>query len=91
VGQGRPRLVNVRERQTTRASGGVIAGADASASALNRRLRSRAVSNRFVAAACASPRNIGYNLTGLVGAPAYFAVDSVKTKRPRNPGPPAPI
>jgi hypothetical protein len=67
VGQGRPRLANLRERQTARVSGGVIAGADPSASA--------------------SPRNIGYNPTGLAGAPAYFAMDAIKTKRLTNPGP----
>ena len=43
--------------------------------------------NLFVFGASAFPQNIGYNPTGLVGALTYFAVDAIKAKYLKNPGP----
>jgi gluconate 2-dehydrogenase alpha chain len=78
---------NVRQYQTTHVTGGVITGADPNTSALNRYLQSWDVPNLFVPGASAFPQNIGYNPTGLVGALAYFAVDAIKAKYLKNPGP----
>src|SRR6202012_5506210 len=78
---------DVTKYQTTHLCGGAIMGTDPNTSALNRYLQSWDVPNLFVTGASAFPQNIGYNPTGLVGALTYFAVDAIKAKYLKNPGP----
>jgi len=73
--------------ETTHNTGGAAMGTDPKTSVVNRYLQSWDVSNVFVMGSSVFPQNPGYNPTGTVGALAYWAVDAIKTKYLKNPGP----
>lgn len=91
-----PREFNAKKRsgdysivpyQTTHNTGGAIMGPDPRSSAVNRYLQSWDLHNLFVVGASAFPQNAGYNPTGTVGALTYWAVDAIKSRYLKNPGP----
>jgi len=73
--------------QTTHNTGGAIMGTDPKTSVVNRYLQSWDVSNVFVMGSSAFPQNPGYNPTGTVGALTYWALDAIKSRYLKNPGP----
>ena len=73
--------------QSTHNTGGAVMGNDPSTSALNKYLQSWDVPNVFVIGASAFPQNGGYNPTGTVGALTYWAVDAIKNRYLKRPGP----
>jgi len=73
--------------QSTHNTGGAIMGADPANSAVNRYLQSWDVPNVFVLGASAFPQNAGYNPTGTVGALTYWALEAIKSRYLRQPGP----
>jgi len=73
--------------QTTHNTGGAIMGDDPKTSALNRYLQSWDVPNVFVMGASAFPQNAGYNPTGTVGALTYWALDAIRDRYLKSPGP----
>ncbi|MCU4160769.1 GMC family oxidoreductase [Acidiphilium sp. AL] len=77
--------------QTTHNTGGAVMGDNPSNSVVNRYLQSWDVSNVFVFGASVFPQNAGYNPTGTVGATTYWALDAIKTKYLKNPGPMVPM
>ena len=73
--------------QTTHNTGGAIMGTDSKTSAVNRYLQSWDVPNLFVVGSNAFPQNAGYNPTGTVAALTYFAVDAIRSRYLKAPGP----
>jgi len=73
--------------QSTHNTGGAIMGADPTTSAVNRFLQSWDVHNVFAIGASAFPQNGGYNPTGTVGALTFHALEAIKTKYLKQPGP----
>jgi gluconate 2-dehydrogenase alpha chain len=73
--------------QSTHNTGGAVMGADPATSAVNKYLQSWDVPNVFVIGASAFPQNGGYNPTGTVGALTFQAVEAIKTRYSRKPGP----
>lgn len=73
--------------QTTHNTGGAAMGDDPRTSVVNRYLQSWDVPNVFVMGSSVFPQNAGYNPTGTVGALTYWAVDAIKNKYLKNPGP----
>ena len=73
--------------QTTHNTGGTIMGNDPTTSVVNRYLQSWDVPNVFVVGASAFPHNASYNPTDTVGALTYWAVEAIKTKYLKSPGP----
>jgi len=73
--------------QSTHNTGGAVFGDHPETSAVNRYLQSWDVHNVFVTGACVLPQNAGKNPTGLVGALAYWAVDAIKNRYLKHPGP----
>ena len=73
--------------QSTHNTGGAVMGADRRTSAVNRYLQSWDVPNVFVTGASAFPQNPGYNPTGTVGALTYWALDAIRDKYLKSPGP----
>jgi len=73
--------------QSTHNTGGAVMGADPTMSAVNRYLQSWDVPNVFVIGASAFPQNGGYNPTDTVGALTYWALDAVKDRYLKRPGP----
>lgn len=73
--------------QTTHNTGGAVMGADRATSAVNPYLQSWDVPNVFVVGASAFPQNAGYNPTGTVGALTYRAVEAIKSRYLKQPGP----
>lgn len=71
--------------QTTHNTGGASMGANPATSAVNRYLQSWDVSNVFVMGASAFQQNAGKNPTGTVGALAYWAAESIRTRYLKNP------
>ena len=49
------------------------------------------VPNVFVSGASLFPQNAGYNPTGTVGALAYWALDAIRDRYLKNPGPLVPV
>jgi gluconate 2-dehydrogenase alpha chain len=78
---------NIVPYQSTHNTGGAIMGADPTTSAVNRYLQSWDVPNVFVIGASAFPQNGGYNPTGTVGALSYWALDAIKNRYLKLPGP----
>ena len=62
-------------------------GSDPSTSVVNRYLQSWDVANVFVIGASAYPQNASWNPTGTLGALTYWAIDALKNKYLKNPGP----
>ncbi|MGH8145668.1 MAG: GMC family oxidoreductase [Rhodanobacteraceae bacterium] len=73
--------------QTTHNTGGAAMGNDPSTSVVNRYLQSWDVPNLFVMGSSVFPQNAGYNPTGTVGALTYWAVDAIKNRYLKHPGP----
>ena len=78
---------DTRPYQTTHNVGGAIMGSDPRTSVLNKYLQSWDVPNVFVMGAGAFPQNLGYNLTGTVGALAYWSAHAIRQQYLPNPGP----
>ena len=73
--------------QSTHNTGGAAVGADPATSAVNKYLQSWDVPNVFVVGASAFPQNGGYNPTGTVGALTFHALQAIKTRYLKQPGP----
>ncbi len=73
--------------QTTHNTGGAIMGSDPKTSAVNRYLQCWDVPNVFVIGASAFAHNATYNPTNTVGALTYWAVDAIKNRYLKSPGP----
>jgi gluconate 2-dehydrogenase alpha chain len=73
--------------QSTHNTGGAVMGNDPATSAVNRYLQSWDVPNVFVIGASAFPQNGGYNPTDTVGALTYWALDAIKSRYLKRPGP----
>jgi gluconate 2-dehydrogenase alpha chain len=73
-----PQRYSIVPYQSTHNTGGAVLGTDPKTSALNRFTQSWDVPNVFVTGACAFPQNAGKNLTGPVGALAYWTADAIK-------------
>jgi len=73
--------------QSTHNTGGAAMGADPRTSAVNKYLQSWDVPNVFAIGASAFPQNGGYNPTGTVGALTFHALEAIKTKYLKQPGP----
>ncbi len=73
--------------QSTHNTGGAVMGADPKTSAVNKYLQSWDVPNVFVIGASAFPQNAGYNPTGTVGALTFHALEAIKTRYLKQPGP----
>jgi gluconate 2-dehydrogenase alpha chain len=73
--------------QSTHNTGGAAMGADPKTSAVNKYLQSWDVHNVFVVGASAFPQNGGYNPTGTVGALTFNALEAIKSKYLKQPGP----
>jgi gluconate 2-dehydrogenase alpha chain len=73
--------------QTTHNTGGAIMGENPKTSAVNRYLQCWDVPNVFVMGSTVFPQNAGYNPTGTVGALTYWAVDAIKNRYLKSPGP----
>src|SRR5437899_9434024 len=73
--------------QSTHNTGGAAMGADPATSAVNKYLQSWDVPNVFVVGASAFPQNGGYNPTGTVGALTFQALQAIKTRYLKRPGP----
>jgi gluconate 2-dehydrogenase alpha chain len=78
---------DITKYQTTHLCGGAVMGTDPRTSALNRYLQSWDVPNLFVMGASAFPQNAGYNPTGTVAALAYWALDAIRNRYLKEPGP----
>ena len=78
---------DITKYQTTHLCGGAVMGNDPKTSALNRYLQSWDASNLFVMGASAFPQNAGYNPTGTVAALAYWALDAIRNRYLKSPGP----
>jgi gluconate 2-dehydrogenase alpha chain len=73
--------------QSTHNTGGAIMGTNPRESVVNKYLQSWDCHNLFVLGACAFPHNASYNPTGPVGALTYWAIDAIKSRYLKNPGP----
>jgi len=73
--------------QTTHNTGGAVMGNDPHTSVVNRYLQTWEVPNVFVIGASAYPQNASWNPTGTLGALTYWAIDALKNKYLKNPGP----
>src|SRR5437763_396347 len=73
--------------QSTHNTGGAAMGAEPATSAVNKYLQSWDVPNVFVVGASAFPQNGGYNPTGTVGALTFHALQAIKTRYLKRPGP----
>jgi gluconate 2-dehydrogenase alpha chain len=84
-GQKRPYTTTVY--QSTHNCGGAIMGDDPRTSVVNRYLQCWDVPNVFSLGAAAFPQNGTYNYTVTLGALAYWALDAIKNRYLKAPGP----
>jgi gluconate 2-dehydrogenase alpha chain len=73
--------------QSTHNCGGAVMGDDPKTSAVNRYMQCWDVPNVFSLGGSAFPQNITYNYTITIGALTYWALDAIKTKYLKSPGP----
>jgi gluconate 2-dehydrogenase alpha chain len=73
--------------QSTHCAGGAIMGNDPKTSVVNRYLQCWDVPNVFSLGASAFPQNITYNYTVTLAALAYWALQAIKTRYLKSPGP----
>src|ERR1700722_4480260 len=73
--------------QSTHNAGGAVMGEDPKTSVVNRYLQSWDVPNVFVIGASAYPQNGTYNFSLPLGAMTYWALDAIKSKYLKSPGP----
>ena len=84
-GQKRPYTTTVY--QSSHNCGGAIMGSDPKTSVVNRYLQCWDVPNVFSIGASAFPQNGTYNYTVTIGALTYWALDAIKNKYLKSPGP----
>jgi gluconate 2-dehydrogenase alpha chain len=87
VGAARKGPYTTTVYQTTHNTGGAVMGNDPKTSVLNRYLQCWDVSNVFVVGASAFAHNATYNPTNTVGALTYWALDAIKDRYLKSPGP----
>src|SRR5580700_7402263 len=73
--------------QSTHNCGGAVMGDDPKTSVVNRYLQCWDVPNVFSLGGSAFPQNGSYNYTGTIGALTYWALDAIKNKYLKSPGP----
>ena len=73
--------------QSTHNCGGAVMGDDPKTSVVNRYLQCWDVPNVFSLGASSFPHNITYNYTITIGAVTYWALDAIKNKYLKSPGP----
>jgi gluconate 2-dehydrogenase alpha chain len=73
--------------QSTHNCGGAVMGDDPKTSVVNRYLQCWDVPNVFSLGGSAFPHNIAYNYTITIGAVTYWALDAIKNKYLKSPGP----
>ena len=73
--------------QSTHNTGGAVMGTDPTTSAVNTYLQSWDVPNVFAVGASAFPQNSAHNPTGTVGALTLRALDAIKSRYLKRPGP----
>jgi gluconate 2-dehydrogenase alpha chain len=84
---GTRRPYNTTIYQSTHNAGGAIMGDDPKTSAVNRYLQCWDVPNVFSVGASAFPQNGTYNYSVTIGALTYWALDAIKNKYLKAPGP----
>lgn len=77
--------------QSTHNCGGAIMGDDPKTSVVNRYMQCWDVPNVFSLGGSSIPQNITYNYSVTIGALTLFALDAIKSKYLRSPGPMVPI
>jgi gluconate 2-dehydrogenase alpha chain len=87
VGVPRKRPYTTTAYQTTHNTGGAVMGHDPRTSVVNRYLQCWDVPNVFVVGASAFQHNATYNPTDTVGALTYWALDAIKNRYLKSPGP----
>ncbi len=87
AGSPRKGPYTVTQYQTTHNTGGTVMGNNPKTSVVNRYLQSWDVPNVFVIGASNYPQNASWNPTGTLGALTYWAIDALKSKYLKNPGP----
>jgi gluconate 2-dehydrogenase alpha chain len=78
---------NATVYQSTHNTGGAVMGDDPRTSVVNRYLQCWDVPNVFSIGGSAFPQNGSYNYTGTIGALTYWALDAIKNKYLKSPGP----
>src|ERR1700731_1474382 len=73
--------------QSTHNCGGAVMGDDPKTSAVNRYMQCRDVPNVFSLGGSAFPQNGSYNYSVTIGALTYWALDAIKNKYLKAPGP----
>jgi gluconate 2-dehydrogenase alpha chain len=73
--------------QSTHNCGGAVMGDDPTTSVVNRYMQCWDVPNVFSVGGSCFPQNGTYNLTGTVGALTYWALDAIKSRYLKSPGP----
>jgi gluconate 2-dehydrogenase alpha chain len=84
---GTKRPYNATVYQSTHNTGGAVMGDDPRTSVVNRYLQCWDVPNVFSIGGSAFPQNGSYNYTGTIGALTYWALDAIKSKYLKSPGP----
>jgi gluconate 2-dehydrogenase alpha chain len=84
---GTKRPYNATVYQSTHNTGGAVMGDDPRTSVVNRYLQCWDVPNVFSIGGSAFPQNGTYNYTGTIGALTYWALDAIKNKYLKSPGP----
>jgi gluconate 2-dehydrogenase alpha chain len=84
---GTKRPYNETIYQSTHTAGGAIMGDDPQTSVVNRYLQSWDVPNVFSLGGAAFPQNITYNYSITIGALTLWALDALKNKYLKSPGP----
>ena len=87
VGYPRQGPYSSQQYQSTHNTGGAVMGENPQVSVVNRYLQSWDVPNVFVIGASNYPQNASWNPTGTLGALTYWAIDAIKNKYLKNPGP----
>ena len=73
--------------QSTHNAGGAVMGTDPKTSVVNRYLQCWDVPNVFSLGGAAFPQNITYNYSLTIGALTYWALEAIKNKYLKSPGP----
>jgi gluconate 2-dehydrogenase alpha chain len=84
---GTERPYTTTRYQSTHNCGGAIMGADPRTSVVNRYQQCWDVPNVFSLGASAFPQNITYNYSITIGALTYWALDAIKNRYLKSPGP----
>jgi gluconate 2-dehydrogenase alpha chain len=87
AGTARKAPYTITQYQSTHNTGGAVMGDKPDTSVVNRYLQSWDVPNVFVIGASAYPQNASWNPTGTLGALTYWAIDAIKDRYVKSPGP----